>query len=96
MGSRNLDRYTEADWRAASRTVDQILANRWRVYADCGVCDLRIEADVRRIAQVKGPAYSLWGADAACRRVGCVGRVQFVLRPRGAIMDYVMTAQPRR
>ena len=95
MGRRNLDRYTEDDWREASRTVEQILVNRWRVYADCIVCDLRIEADVRRIAEVKGPRYSLWGADAACRRVGCIGRVHFVIRPRGAIGEYVMTAKSR-
>lgn len=96
MGRKNLDRYTEAEWRAASQTIDQILTNGWPVYADCPVCDLRIKADLTRIAQVRGPTYSLWGADAACRRVGCIGRVQFVIRPRGAIGEFVMTAQARR
>ena len=96
MGRKNLDRYTEDDWRAASRAVEQILVNRWPVYADCPVCELRIQADLKRIAQVRGPTYSLWGADAACRRVGCVGRVQFVIRPRGAVSDYVMTAKAGR
>ncbi|WGM31531.1 hypothetical protein [Brevundimonas sp. NIBR11] len=93
MGRKNLDRYREADWREASQTVDQILRNRWPVIAECPVCDLRIEADVRRIAQVMGPDYSLWGAETACRRIGCIGRVHFILRPRGAIMEYVMTAK---
>ncbi len=96
MGRRNLDRYSEDDWREGSRTVEQILVNGWPVFADCPVCELRIRADVKRIAEVRGPRYNLWGADAPCRRVGCVGRVQFVLRPRGAIMEYVMTAAPRR
>lgn len=96
MGRRNLDRYSEDDWRDASRTVEQILMNRWPVIAECPVCELRIMADVRRIAEVKGPRYSLWGADAACRRVGCIGRVHFVIRPRGAIGEYVMTAKAVR
>jgi len=93
VGRKNYDAYSSDDWRMASRTVDQILVNGWPVYADCPVCDLRIRADLKRICQVMGPEYSLWGADAACRRVGCIGRIQFVLRPRGAIMDYVMTAK---
>ena len=93
MGRKNFDRYSEDDWRAASRSVDQILVNGWPVYADCPVCDLRIKADLKRIAQVKGYEYNLWGADAACRRVGCVGRVQFVIRPRGALGEFVMTAR---
>lgn len=96
MGRRNLDRYSEDDWRTASASVEQILVNGWPAFADCPVCDLRIRADLKRIVQVKGPGYSLWGADAACRRVGCLGRVQFVIRPRGAIGEYVMTAKARR
>lgn len=94
MGRKNYDAYSAQDWRDASPTVRAILANRWTVFADCPICDLRIRADVRRIADVMGPTYSLWGADAPCRRVGCIGRVQFVLRPIGAHMDYVMTAGP--
>ena len=96
MGRKNLDRYTEGDWRAASGSVEQILVNGWPVYADCPVCELRIQADLKRIAQVRGPHYSLWGADAACRRVGCIGRIQFVIRPRGALGEFVMTAKAVR
>ena len=47
MGRKNLDRYTEDDWRSASRSVEQILVNGWPVYADCPVCDLRIQADLK-------------------------------------------------
>jgi hypothetical protein len=93
MGRKNLDRHREDDWREASRTVGMILDNRWPVFADCPVCDLRIRADLRRICEAMGPDYSLWGAAAACRGVGCIGRVQFVLRPRGAVADLVMTAK---
>ncbi|WP_426041865.1 hypothetical protein [Brevundimonas sp. TWP2-3-4b1] len=96
MGRKNLDCYTEADWREASGSVERILINGWPVYADCPVCDLRIQADLKRIAQVRGSHYSLWGADAACRRVGCIGRVQFVLRLRGAQGEYLMTAKAVR
>jgi len=93
MGRRNLDRYSTDDWRAASRTVKNILINGWPVYADCPVCDLRIRADLKRVCEVMGPEYNLWGAEAPCRRVGCVGRVVFVLRPAGAIGEMVMTAK---
>lgn len=96
MGRRNLSRYTEADWRAASGTVEQILINGWQVYADCPICELRIRADLKRIAQAAGVHFCLWGASAPCRRVGCVGRVQFVIRPRGAIGEIVMTAKALR
>jgi hypothetical protein len=68
MGTRNRDRFTDDDWREGSQTVRQILSNRWPVYADCDVCDLRLKADIERLAQVVGPGFSLWGAKPHCRR----------------------------
>jgi len=96
MGRRNLDRYTDDDWRAASRTLEQILANGWPVIAECDLCGVRLRADVEAIAWRAGMKASLWGAKPRCRAVGCPGRVTFWIRPRGAIMAIAMTAAPRR
>lgn len=93
VGRKNFSAYTDADWRAASRSVRQILSNGWPVYADCDLCDLRLKADVERMAQVAGPAFSLWGAKPRCRRVGCPGRVTFYLDPPGACMAIAMTVR---
>ena len=41
MTRRNPDRYTPADWQEAGRTVGAILANRWLVYTECELCELR-------------------------------------------------------
>ncbi|WP_426039816.1 hypothetical protein [Brevundimonas sp. DC300-4] len=60
------------------------------------MCELRIQADLKRIARVRGPHYNLWGVDAACRRVGCIGRVQFVIGPRDAVGEFVMPAKAVR
>lgn len=73
MGRRNLDRYTPDDWREAAPNVQAALVSRWLIYTECEVCQLRIEADLRRIVQATGPGYGLWGATARCRRMGCPG-----------------------
>lgn len=91
MGRRNPDRYTAADWRLAGGNVGAIIANRWLVYTECDLCELRIRADLPRIARERGASFSLWGRTATCRRMGCPGRVTFWCRPHGAA-DFAMTA----
>ena len=91
MGRKNLDRYTAEDWRLAGGTVGAIIANRWLVFTECDVCDLRIKADLKRIAQEKGPRFDLWGRTAACRRMGCPGRVTFWCQPHD-VTPFAMTA----
>jgi hypothetical protein len=91
MGRRNLDRYRPDDWRAAAPTVQAAIDNRWRVFTECEVCELRIVANLKRIAQVKGPTYRLWGQRAQCRRMGCPGKVVFHAQPPGAGVTIVMT-----
>ena len=93
MGRKNYDAYGDADWRSASASLRQILSNGWPVYADCDLCDLRLRADVARMAQVVDPKMSLWGAKPRCRRVGCPGRVTFYLDPPGARAAIAMTAK---
>lgn len=94
MGRRNLDRYTTADWREHSQTARQILLNGWPVISECDLCGVRLKVDVRVIVWARGPAFSLWGAKAACKRVGCPGRVTFYLTPHGAAAAIAMTARP--
>lgn len=93
MGRRNPDRYTAADWMLAGRTVGAIISNRWLVYTECEVCDLRIQADLKRIAKERGGNYVLWGRTGRCRRMGCPGRVSFWCRPHGADADIAMTSE---
>lgn len=92
MGRKNPDRYSDADWRFAGSTVGAIIANRWLVYTECDLCQLRIEADLKRIAQTRGMNFVLWGQTTKCRRMGCPGRVGFWCRPHGANADVAMTA----
>lgn len=68
MGRRNHDRYTAADWKFAGSTVGAILANRWLVYTECDLCELRIRADLKRIARERGANFVLWGRATTCRR----------------------------
>ena len=91
MGRKNLDRYTPADWRSAAPTVRAAIENRWRVYTECEICELRMVADLPRIAHAKGSGFSLWGQTAKCRRMGCPGKVTFHAQPPGANITIVMT-----
>ena len=75
MGRKNLDRYTDADWRQAGGTVGAIIANRWLVYSECDLCRLRIQANLQRIAEKRGMTFVLWGRSTRCRRMGCPGSV---------------------
>lgn len=93
MGRRNLDRYSDDDWRNASATVEQILRNRWPVTAVCEVCDVQLHVDVQLIAERRGPKTNRWGAQGRCKRVGCIGRTVFWIKPHGAIMAMAMTAK---
>lgn len=91
MTRRSPDRYTVQDWKFAGPTVGAIIANRWLVYTECELCELRIRADLKRIARERGANYVLWGRAATCRRMGCPGRVTFWVRPHGASADVAMT-----
>jgi hypothetical protein len=91
MGRRNPDRYSDSDWKNAGYTVGAILSNRWLVYAECDLCALRIQADLKRIARERGGSFVLWGRRTSCRRMGCPGRVTFWCRPHGAHADVAMT-----
>lgn len=61
------------------------------VCTECELCELRIRADLKRIARERGPSFVLWGRAMTCRRMGCPGRVTFWVRPHGASGDVAMT-----
>ena len=80
MGRKNLDRYLDADWRQAGETVGAIIANRWLVYSECDLCRLRIEADLKRIAEKRGMNFVLWGADNEVPADGVPGPGQLLVQ----------------
>lgn len=96
MGRKNYSAYSDDDWRSASASLRQILANGWPVFADCDLCQVRLKVDLERIAQIAGGRASLWGAKPCCRCVGCPGRVTFYLSPPGSIIPIAMTAKQFR
>jgi hypothetical protein len=95
VGRKNYSAYGSEDWRTASASLGQIITNGWRVYADCDSCELRLQVDVVRVAQIAGERANLWGAKPRCRRVGCPGRVTFYLATPGPIGLVAMTAKAR-
>lgn len=64
----------------------------WLVLVVCPVCDLQIEADLKRIERLKGETFSLWGQTTPCRRRFCEGEAGFFVQPPGASMELHMTA----
>jgi hypothetical protein len=83
MGHRNADRTSIVMRRPAGETVGDMIRNRWEVTTQCATCRLEVKADLARIAQAKGAAFSLWNQDAPCRRIGCKGRVRFWAKAPG-------------
>lgn len=77
MGSRNPDRVALSVRRGRCETVEQMIAQRWDVIAKCRTCGLTTHVDLKVIAIVRGPAFSLWNRTSRCRRVGCLGVVDF-------------------
>lgn len=74
------------------------LANRWLVYTECELCELRLvipaKAGTRRPETPRPGARDGLrpvGRSTICRRMRCPGRVAFWLRPHGASADVAMT-----
>jgi len=59
MGSRNPNRVALPFRRARCETVQQMLAQRWKVTAYCRSCRPELRADPRIIAMVRRPGFSL-------------------------------------
>ena len=87
MGQRNPDRVPLSARRARCETVAQMLQQRWEVTGRCKLCHLELRADLRTIAIVRGPGFSLWNRNSRCRRIAagvrCAGIVQFYAKAPG-------------
>lgn len=81
MGSRNPDRVPLHMRRAKCETVVEMIDQRWDVISKCLSCGLLMQVDLKVIAIVKGPRFSLWGRSGRCKRLTCGGIVQFQARP---------------
>jgi hypothetical protein len=60
-----------------------MLAQRWDVLSVCRKCGLTMSVDLRVIAAIRGPQFSLWNRKSRCRRVGCNGVVNFQAKAPG-------------
>lgn len=96
MGSRNEDRIPLSARRSRCETVAQMLAGRWEVTAKCQTCRVELKVDLRTIALVRGPGFSLWNKLARCRSVACTrGRVEFRAKAPGmAYFEPLATPPP--
>ena len=83
MGQRNPDRIPIAHRRSRCETVGQMLQQRWEVTCRCRACRLEMRCDLRTIAIVRGAGFSLWNRNSRCRRVGCLGVVEFYAKAPG-------------
>jgi hypothetical protein len=79
MGSRNPDRVPLAYRRRKCETVQQMIEQGWEVLAKCGKCELLTRMDLRVVAKVKGPSFSLWNQRSRCR--GAAAQVSWPFKP---------------
>jgi len=77
---------------AAERAMRQ--RDRWDVISKCAECGLLMQVDLGLIIRVSGPATVLWNRKARCRRLGCLGWVEFQARAPGMVMHEALTAPP--
>ncbi|KQS55877.1 hypothetical protein ASG17_07445 [Brevundimonas sp. Leaf363] len=53
-----------------------MLDRGWSFTITCGACRLEMRVDTDKIIKAKGRDWSPWGKSAACRRIGCLGRMR--------------------
>lgn len=91
MGARNPDRIPISARRRQCETIDHMRLAGWDVLAACGKCGLIMRVDLVILIRLRGPALSLWNRKARCRRLGCLGFVEFQGRPPGVSMHGALT-----
>ena len=96
MGSRNPDRIHLSARRSRCETVAQMLEQRWEVTARCRHCRTDLRVDLRTIAAIRGPGFSLWNRNSRCRVVGCRGVVEFSAKAPGMVMFERLSTPPVR
>ncbi len=92
MGHRNPDRVPLAYRRAGCETVADMMQARWEVISNCRQCGLIMAVNLALVAKVSGPAASLWNRTSRCRRLGCIGVVEFQAKAPGMVMFEALVA----
>lgn len=77
-------------WANVAWTVGEIAERGWRVEAGCQTCRDRFRVRLDVVIQMRGHNFALWGRQARCPRLRCVGSVWFYVFPRGADGDFLM------
>jgi len=77
MGSRNPDRVPVSYRRRKCETVGDMIQQGWDVHSRCMTCGTLFRVNLRIIARLKGPDFSIWNRKDRCRRLGCSGHVEF-------------------
>jgi hypothetical protein len=80
-------------WRAAAPTVQAMIDERWDVISHCRKCGLTMHTDLRLIVKVSGPAATLWNRQGVCKKVGCLGVVEFQAKPPELHMHFRLFAE---
>ena len=83
MGGPNPDRIPIRRRRGQCETVSQMHAQGWDVISCCDRCGLLMRVNLRLVARIKGPEFSLWNQKTRCRRIGCLGWTSFQGRAPG-------------
>ena len=79
MGHKNADRVPLSYRRVHCETVADMVREGWDVLSQCGHCGLVMLV----IARVSGAETSLWNRKGRCRRLGCIGLVDFLAKAPG-------------
>ncbi len=93
MGHKNFDRWPPEAWRRSAGTIARMRAAGWTVLAYCSVCNLTISVDLGRVERLRGPDFSLWNRRAPCRRLGCLGKVEFQGKPPQLAQPFPLRAE---
>lgn len=91
MGARNPDRIPIAARRRQCETLEQMRLAGWDILAACGKCGLIMRVDLAILIRLRGRDLSLWNRRARCRRVGCLGFVEFQGRAPGMSMHEALS-----
>jgi hypothetical protein len=83
MGTKSPARIPLAMRRKGCETVEQMHRANWDVLSRCDACALVMRVNLAAIIKVNGPQFSLWNRKARCRRIGCVGFVDFQAKAPG-------------
>jgi hypothetical protein len=86
------DRFHATDFRWSCDTVGQMLENNLEVVGKCASCGLVMLVDLRMVARVRGPKFSLWNRKTRCKRLHCHGHMALMARWPGVSFHQELVA----